>query len=52
VNWNILVTKRKEIKKDFVSSGEWKQIKNEALWLLFKMILNIKYIKPMNIINM
>jgi len=27
VNWNILVTNRKEIKKDFVSSGEWKQKK-------------------------
>jgi len=32
VNWNILVTKRKEIKKDFVSSGEWKQ-KKMNLWV-------------------
>jgi hypothetical protein len=24
VNWNILVAKKKEINKDFVSSGEWK----------------------------
>jgi len=27
VNWNILVTMRKEIKKDFVSSGERTQKK-------------------------
>jgi len=24
VNWNISVAKKKEINKDFISSGEWK----------------------------
>lgn len=34
VNWNILVAKRKKIKKDFVSSGEWKQNKKNKKFFL------------------